>query len=67
MSAVTRGPALAPLWRLGRDPAAWMTTADVFVILTAISLPWSVTLVAIFAVAWLVAMAPLLDIRAFLQ
>jgi O-antigen ligase len=55
------------LWRLGRDPAAWMTTADVFVILTAISLPWSVTLVAIFAVASLVAMAPLLDIRAFLQ
>ena len=44
-----------------------MTAADVCVILIAVSLPWSVTLVAVFAVAWLVAMAPLLELSAFLQ
>lgn len=58
-------PAL--LWRLWRDPAAWSTTVDVFVILIAFSLPWSTTLVAIFAAAILVSMGPFLDVRAFLQ
>jgi O-antigen ligase len=58
-------PAL--LWRLWRDPAAWVTTADVFVILIAVSLPWSTSLVGIFGVAFLVTMAPFLDLKAFLQ
>ena len=44
-----------------------MTAADIFVVLIALSLPWSVTLVAIFAAAFLVAIAPFLDVRAFLQ
>jgi O-antigen ligase len=48
---------------LWRDPAAWATTADVFAVLIAVSLPWSTSLVAIFAVAFLVAMAPFLDVR----
>jgi O-antigen ligase len=56
-----------PAWRSWRDPAAWATTADVFVILVALSLPWSTTLVAIFAVGLLVSMCPFLDARAFLQ
>lgn len=47
--------------------AAWATTVDVFAILLALSLPWSTSLVAIFAVAMLVSMAPFLDVRAFLQ
>jgi O-antigen ligase len=55
------------LWRLWRDPAAWVTTADVFVILIALSLPWSTSLVAIFAIVLLVSMTPFLDVRAFLQ
>jgi hypothetical protein len=58
-------PAL--LWRQWRDPAAWSTTSDVFAILIAVSLPWSTTLVAIFATALLVSMGPFLDARGFLQ
>jgi O-antigen ligase len=58
-------PAL--LWRLWRDPAAWMRTADVVVILIAVSLPWSTSLVGIFGVAFVVTMAPFLDVKAFLQ
>ncbi len=40
---------------------------DVFAILTALSLPWSTSLTAIFATALLVTMVPFLDVRAFLQ
>jgi O-antigen ligase len=66
MSAdVTTSPAAAalPTWR---DPAAWAKTADIFAVLIALSLPWSTSLVGIFGVALLVAMAPFLDVRAFL-
>jgi O-antigen ligase len=66
VSAAAREP-VSGLWRLWRDPAAWATTVDVFVILVALSLPWSTTLVAIFAAALLVSMCPFLDVRAFLQ
>jgi O-antigen ligase len=55
------------LYRLWRDPAAWATTADIFVILIALTLPWSTSLVAIFAVASLVTMLPFLDVAAFLR
>ena len=67
MSAVAREPLGALLWRLWRDPAAWVTTSDIFVILIVLSLPWSTSLVAIFAVATLVTMVPFFDARAFLQ
>jgi O-antigen ligase len=67
VSAVAKESVPALLWRLWRDPAAWSTTADIFVILIAVSLPWSTSLVAIFAAALLVSMAPFLDIKAFLQ
>jgi O-antigen ligase len=67
VSAAAREPVPGLLWRLWRDPAAWAITVDVFVILVALSLPWSTTLVAIFAAALLVSMCPFLDIRAFLQ
>jgi O-antigen ligase len=56
-------PAL-PAWR---DPAAWARTADIFAVLIALSLPWSTSLVGIFAAIWLVTVAPTLDIRLFLQ
>jgi len=65
--AVAKESVGALLWRLWRDPAAWATTADIFVILIAVSLPWSTSLVAIFAAALLVSMVPFLDVRAFLQ
>jgi O-antigen ligase len=67
VSAVTGESMGALLWRLWRDPVAWTTTADIFVILIVVSLPWSTTLVAIFATAFLVAMGPFLDVGAFLQ
>jgi O-antigen ligase len=50
-----------------RDPAAWTEMVDLFAILTAVSLPWSTSLVAIFATAMLLSMAPFLDIKAFLH
>jgi O-antigen ligase len=53
-----------PAWR---DPLAWARAADIFAVLIALSLPWSTSLVGIFAVAWLVTVAPTLDIRAFLE
>jgi hypothetical protein len=58
---------MALLVRRWRNPAAWATAADIFVILVAISLPWSTTLVGIFVVASIIAMAPFLDLKAFLQ
>jgi O-antigen ligase len=67
VSAIARTPMAVMLSRRWRDPAAWVTTADVFVILIALSLPWSTSLVAIFAAALLVTMVPFLDLRAFLQ
>ena len=67
MSAVARELASAFSWRRWRDPAAWSTWADIFAILIAASLPWSTTLVAIFAAAFLVSMAPFLDVRGFVQ
>jgi O-antigen ligase len=56
-------PAL-PVWR---DPAAWVKTADICAVLVALSLPWSTSLVGIFAMAWLVTVAPTLDVRAFME
>jgi hypothetical protein len=67
VTVVARESVPALLWRLWRDPAAWATTVDVFAILLAVSLPWSTSLVAIFAVALLVSMAPFLDVGALLQ
>jgi O-antigen ligase len=67
VSAVAKESVPALLWRLWRDPAAWVTTVDVFAILIAVSLPWSTSLVAIFSAALLVSMAPFLDVNAFLQ
>ena len=67
MSVVAKESVPALLWRRGRDPAAWSTTSDVFAILIAVSLPWSTSLVAVFAAALLVSMGPFLDARGFLQ
>jgi O-antigen ligase len=67
VSAVAREPLGALLARRWRDRAAWVTTSDIFIILVAVSLPWSTSLVAIFAVAALVTMLPFLDVGAFLQ
>jgi O-antigen ligase len=53
--------------RLWRDPAAWATAADIFAVLTALALPWSTSLVAIFVLCWLGAAAWTLDYRIYFQ
>jgi O-antigen ligase len=67
VSAVVTISSSGKMPRVWRDPAAWITTTDIFLILVALSLPWSTSLVAIFAVAALVSMAPFFDGKAFLQ
>ncbi len=67
MTAIARNSAMTWFVRRLRSPAAWAETVDVFAVLTALSLPWSTSLTAIFATALLVTMAPFLDVRAFLQ
>jgi O-antigen ligase len=67
VSTAARESVAASLARRWRNPAAWASAADIFVILIAVVLPWSTTLVAIFTMASIVAMAPLLDVKAFLQ
>jgi O-antigen ligase len=62
-----REPLSALLWRRWQDPAAWIATSDFFLILVALSLPWSTSLTAIFAVAALVTITPFFDANAFLQ
>ena len=61
------GPFQPQLWPRLRDPAAWASTTDIFFVLVALSLPWSTSLVAIFAVAALITMAPFFDAKAFLE
>ena len=65
-AAATTSPAsqALPVWR---DPAAWAKTSDIVAVLIALSLPWSTSLVGIFAAIWLVTVVPTLDFRRFLQ
>jgi O-antigen ligase len=53
--------------RLWHDPAAWVTAADIFAILTALALPWSTSLAAIFVLCWLGAAAWTLDYRVYFE
>jgi O-antigen ligase len=50
-----------------RDHATWMTVADVFAVLVALTLPWSTTLPGIFVPCWLGALAWVTDWRAFVR
>jgi len=59
-------PIGALLRRRWRDPAAWMDTADIFAALLALSLPWSTSLVAIFAVVLVLVMLPTINAGAFI-
>jgi O-antigen ligase len=67
VSVFAKQPIAAPGWASWRDPAAWSTSSDVFAILIAASLPWSTTLVAVFAVGFLVSIAPFCDAKALMQ
>jgi O-antigen ligase len=60
-------PLGALLWRRWHDPAAWTETSDFFLVLMALSLPWSTTLTSIFMAAALITMAPFFDAKAFMR
>ena len=53
--------------RLGLAPVVWLTVADAFAVLTALALPWSTSLVAIFMACWLGAAALVIDYGVYLQ
>jgi len=67
VTVIADNSGLASLTRLVRAPATWITAADVAAILLALSLPWSTTLVAVFAVVMLIVMVPFMDIEALLR
>lgn len=67
MTAIAGHSPFGGLLRLLRDSASWMAAVDVFAILTAVVLPFSTSLTAIFVVAMLIARVPFLDLRAFLD
>lgn len=50
-----------------RNTAAWTKAADIAVVLMAASLPWSTSLVAIFAVVWLLVLIPTIELRDFTE
>jgi hypothetical protein len=54
------------LWRQWRDPAAWMTTADIVTVLLAFALPWSTSLVGILGVVLVLVMLPTIDAGVFI-
>jgi O-antigen ligase len=66
---VNAAAATSPASRLlsaWRDPAAREKNVDIVAALIAFSLPWSTSLVGIFAIVWLVTLAPTLDFKLFL-
>ncbi len=54
-------------WRWVRNPAFWITAADVFIILTALALPWSTSIVAILMLCWLGSIALIADYGIYLK
>jgi hypothetical protein len=67
VTAIAGQAGLASRLRLARTPATWITAADVAAILLALSLPWSTTLVSVFAIVMLIAMVPYADTGALLR
>ncbi len=65
MIAASR-PIGALLLKRFRDPAAWMTAADIVAVLLALSLPWSTSLVGIFGVVLVLVMLPTIDAGTFI-
>jgi len=58
---------ISRLLRLWLAPVVWVTVADIFAILTALAFPWSTSLVAIFVLCWLGAVALVMDYGVYLQ
>jgi O-antigen ligase len=55
------------LWRWVRNPAFWMTVADIFAVLTALALPWSTSAVSILMLCWLGSAALMIDYGIYLR
>lgn len=62
MNAGSRSGALLGRWWSTTD---WILAADIFAVLLALALPWSTSLVGIFAVIWLLSLIPAFDVRRF--
>src|SRR3954452_20214800 len=45
----------------------WAKTADIVAVFIALALPWSTSLVGIFAIVWVITVAPALDLKRFLE
>jgi O-antigen ligase len=67
VTAIAGSSVLASLVRLICARATWIALADAAAIVLALALPWSTTLVAVFAVLMLVVLVPFLDVGALLQ
>jgi hypothetical protein len=69
MSGVAAVPAssLQDWWRWLRNPAFWLPVADMFAVLTALTLPWSTTLVSIFSACWIGSAALIVDYPAYFR
>jgi O-antigen ligase len=66
-AAAVPASALAQWWRWFRNPAFWLAVADGFAVLTALALPWSTTLVSVFALLWLGSSALIVDYPAYFR
>jgi O-antigen ligase len=67
MNAEAARSLATPAPAVWRDPAIGVTVADIFAVLTALVLPWSTSLTAIFVLLWLATAAWILDYRIYLQ
>jgi O-antigen ligase len=67
VNALAIGSTANIVLRLWRNPAVWATAADIFAVLTALALPWSTSLVAIFVLCWLGTAAWILDYKVYFQ
>jgi hypothetical protein len=54
-------------WRRLRRSAFWMPVADTFAVLTALSLPWSTSLVGIFSACWIGSSAMIVDYPSYFR
>jgi O-antigen ligase len=55
----------ALLRRRWRDPEAWIETVDFFAVLLAVSLPWSTSLVEIWAIVMIIVMLPTIEANSY--
>ena len=65
---MSTGAVISPLGAVltrWRDPVAQERRVDIVAVLVAAALPWSTSLVAVFIIIWLVAVAPTLHIKLF--